>query len=151
MRTLVGSLSLLWLLMSDVRAQSYSIDWLAISGGGKTITGSTYQITGTIGQPAAHLPMTNANYSLTGGFWSLYAVQAVQTPGAPLLSISRTNGGVIISWLSASTNWVLQESASLNSAVWVTASETITTNGVTRFIIINPPVGNRFYRLTGTP
>ena len=39
----------------------------------------------TIGQHGAGGPMTGGNYSLTGGFWALYAVQ---TPGAPLLKIT---------------------------------------------------------------
>jgi hypothetical protein len=34
-------------------AQSYSIDWYKVSGGGGTSTGATYQVSGTIGQPDA--------------------------------------------------------------------------------------------------
>ena len=41
-----------------------------------------YSVSGTIGQHDAGGPMTGGNYSLTGGFWALYAVQ---TPGAPCL------------------------------------------------------------------
>jgi len=37
----------------DATAQSYSIDWYKISGGGGTSTSATYQVTGTIGQPEA--------------------------------------------------------------------------------------------------
>src|ERR1039458_10774684 len=65
-------------------AQSYSIDWYKIAGGGGTSTGGTYQVSGTLGQPDASGAMTSGSYSLTGGFWSLYAVQ---TPGAPALTI----------------------------------------------------------------
>ena len=68
-------------------AQSYSIDWYKVAGGGGTSTGGTYSVSGTIGQHDAGGPMTGGNYSLTGGFWALISV--VQTPGAPTLYISR--------------------------------------------------------------
>ena len=51
-------------------AQSYSIDWYKIAGGGGTSTGAIYTVTGTIGQPDAGGAMTGGNYSLTGGFWA---------------------------------------------------------------------------------
>ena len=35
---------------SGVRAQSYSIDWFKIAGGGGTSTGGVYSVSGTIGQ-----------------------------------------------------------------------------------------------------
>src|ERR1035438_9686891 len=52
------------------QAQSYSIDWYKVSGGGGTSTNGQYAITGTIGQHDAGGPMTSGSYSLTGGFWS---------------------------------------------------------------------------------
>jgi hypothetical protein len=66
-------------------AQQYSIDWHKIAGGGGTSSGGQYSLSGTIGQPDASAAMTGGNYSLTGGFWALYALQ---TPGAPLLTIT---------------------------------------------------------------
>jgi len=71
--------------VSRAQAQTYSIDWYTIDGGGGTSTGGVYAVSGTIGQPDAGGPMTGGNYSLTGGFWSLIA--AVQT-GAPRRSSS---------------------------------------------------------------
>ena len=75
--------------------QSYSIDWYKVSGGGGTSTGGTYQVSGTIGQPDAGGAMTGGSYSVTGGFWALYAVQ---TPGAPLLTITYIVNQAIVSW-----------------------------------------------------
>ena len=57
------------LLTASATAQSYSIDWFTIDGGGGTSTGGVYSVTGTIGQPDAGGPMTNGSYSVTGGFW----------------------------------------------------------------------------------
>lgn len=69
----------------DAAAQDYSIDWFKVSGGGGTSTGGVYSVSGTIGQPEAGR-LSGGNYTLQGGFWG--AIAAVQTPGAPLLSIS---------------------------------------------------------------
>jgi|ERR1035438_4685715 hypothetical protein len=133
------------ILASEAHAQSFSIDWFTIAGGGGASTGSVYSISGTIGQPAASgSPMAGGNYSLTGGFWALYAVQ---TEGAPLLAISLASSAVMVSWSSASTNWILQQNANLNSTNWLTAPETVMDNGTSKYIIVNPPAGNQFYRL----
>ncbi len=64
-------------------AQSFSIDWFKIAGGGGTSTGGVYTVSGTIGQPDAGA-MSGGNYTLVGGFWGVVA--ALQTPGAPSLS-----------------------------------------------------------------
>jgi hypothetical protein len=147
--TPLPALSLSAMLAIGASAQSYSIDRFTIAGGGGSSTGSVYSVSGTIGQPAASgAPMTGGNYLLTGGFWALYAVQ---TEGAPLLAISLTNSAVMVSWSSASTNWILQQKADLNSTNWIVAPEAIMGNGTLKFIIVNPPTGNRFYRLTAGP
>ena len=83
-------------------AQSYSIDWYKIAGGGGTSTGGVYAVSGTIGQPDASGAMSGGNYSVTGGFWSLISV--VQTAGLPDLTITHSGNSVIVSW-SATGNY----------------------------------------------
>jgi hypothetical protein len=130
----------------QANAQSYSIDWATIDGGGGTSSNGQYVVSGTIGQPDANQqPMTGGNYSLTGGFWSLFAVQ---TPGAPTLAIFLTGTNTaMVYWPSPSTGFGLQQNTNLITTNWITPSETINDNGTSRFIIVNPPTGNRFYRL----
>src|ERR1051326_1057129 len=95
-------------------SQGYSIDWHKIAGGGGTSTNGQFAVSGTIGQPDAGSTITNVQFSVTGGFWVL--PQAVQTEGAPMLSISAAApGNVIISWTPATPGYVLQESWSLSS------------------------------------
>jgi hypothetical protein len=125
--------------------QSYSIDWYKVSGGGGTCTGGTYQVSSTIGQHDAGGPMTGGSYSLTGGFWALYAVQ---TPGAPVLSIKlTTTNTVMVYWASPSAGFNLLVNTNLATANWVTPSQSVTDNGTLKYIIVNPPAGDRFYRL----
>ena len=134
-----------WLFGFQANAQSYSIDWYKVSGGGGTSTGGVYSVSGTIGQHDAGGPMTGGNYSLTGGFWALYAVQ---TPGAPVLSIKLTTTNTAqVYWPSPSAGYNLQVSTNLTTTNWVTPAESVTDNGTIKYIIVNPPTGNRFYRL----
>src|SRR5665647_3730838 len=126
-------------------AQQYAIDWFKVSGGGGTSSGGQYTVSGTIGQPDAGGPMTGGNYSLTGGFWALYAVQ---TPGAPVLSIKlTTTNTAMVYWPSPSTGFILEVNTNLATANWVTNSQSVTDNGTIKYIIVNPPTGKGFYRL----
>jgi len=121
-------------------AQQYSIGWYKISGGGGTSTNGPYTITGTIGQHDASHAMTGGNYSVTGGFWSLIAVQM---PGAPTLSISASGNQLILSWPVPSTGFVLQTNNVFNSTNWGDYSGTISNNSTT----FTPPRTNVFFRL----
>jgi hypothetical protein len=137
-----------WLSV-PAQAQMYSIDWFTVDGGGGTSTGGVYAVSGTIGQPDAGAVMTGGPYSLSGGFWALYAVQ---TPGGPLLRIFRTpTNTVVVSWPSPSTGWNLQQNTNLTTTNWVAPLEAVQDDGTNRFIVVNPPTGSRFYRLTLTP
>ncbi len=139
---------LLGLLIPTISfAQSYSIDWYKVSGGGGTSTGATYQVTGTIGQPDAGGAMTGGNYSLTGGFWSLISV--VQTTGAPTLTITQSGNTIKVSWPYPSTGWTLQQNSNLSASGGWTASGGISNDGVNNYITITSPTGNLFFRLSG--
>jgi hypothetical protein len=130
----------LWLLTFAVHAQSYNISWYKVAGGGGVSTNATYQLSGTIGQPDASPQMTGGNFSLTGGFWSLYAVQ---TPGAPLLTITYSGNQAVVSWPSSVTGWTLQTNGNLSTTNWANYAGTILNNSLT-----NPITGaHMFYRL----
>jgi hypothetical protein len=123
-------------------AQPYAIDWSTIDGGGGTSTGGVYSVSGTIGQPdASTTPATGGVYSVTGGFWAL--PQAVQTPGAPLLSIAASGPGLAtISWTPDPGGFVLQETLSLTPTNWVDAA-----GGTNNPSVVAFSNAARFYRL----
>jgi hypothetical protein len=124
----------------------YAVDWSTMDGGGCTSTGGAYSVSATIGQPDAGLKSSGGNYAVVGGFWSILA--AVPSSDAPLLTISFTaTNTALVSWPTPSTGFVLQQNTDLNSTNWVGALETLNDNGTSKFIIVNPPAGNRFYRL----
>ena len=132
--------------VATLHAQSYSIDWFTIDGGGGTSTGGVYSVSGTIGQPDAGATMSGGNYSVDGGFWSFAAV--VQTPGAPLLSIRVTAPNtVVVSWPSPSTEFLLQTNNNLATTNWNNYDGTVGDNGTVKSVTNSPPAGNLFFRL----
>jgi hypothetical protein len=124
--------------------QSYSIDWHTIDGGGGTSTGGVYSVSGTLGQPDAGAPMTGGPYSLTGGFWSL--LSAVQTPGAPLLSIEQQGAAVRVFWPRPATGFVLDQSPTA-TGTWSQVAFPYATNAAEISISEPGQSGNKFYRL----
>jgi hypothetical protein len=126
-------------------AQPYSIDWHKVSGGGGVSANGTYALSGTIGQPEAGAVMNGGGYALTGGFWT---ISAVQNPGAPTLGIKVAAGNIVqVYWPSPSAGFSLQMNSAVGTTNWVTPSESVTDNGTIRFITVSPPAGNRYYRL----
>ena len=125
-------------------AQSYSIGWYKIAGGGGTSTNGQYSVSGTIGQPDASGTMSGGNFSVTGGFWSLISV--VQTTGAPTLYTSRTGNTVIVYWQDAS-GWSLQQNNDLAVPANWSPSGGVTTSNGTNYLNLNSPSGYLFFRL----
>ncbi|HVU07502.1 MAG TPA: hypothetical protein VHG89_03045 [Verrucomicrobiae bacterium] len=132
------------LIVCSAGAQTYSIDWYKISGGGGASSGGNYSVSGTIGQHDAGNAMTGGNYSLTGGFWSLISVS--QTPGAPTLYISHSGNTVTIYW-QAVDGWNLQQNNNLSASANWSASSGVTTSNGTNYLNLTSPAGNLFFRL----
>jgi hypothetical protein len=126
-------------------AQSYSVDWFKVSGGGGTSTNGNYSVSGTIGQPDASGALTGGNYSVTGGFWAL--INVVQTPGAPTLYISRAGNSVTVYWQNVA-GWNLIQNNNLTTPVasWNASSSPTLANGTNSLTFVNP-AGNLFFRL----
>ncbi|MHC5114893.1 MAG: hypothetical protein ACYTGP_10755 [Planctomycetota bacterium] len=49
---------------------SYSVDWFTVDGGGSTLSGGPYELTGTTGQPDAG-EASGGLYGVVGGFWGI--------------------------------------------------------------------------------
>ena len=129
-----------------VAAQSFSIDWFTIDGGGGTSTGGVYRVSGTVGQPDAGPTMSGGNYSVEGGFWSLIA--AVQTPGAPTLNIRLTaTNTALVSWPFPSTGFVLEQNPALGTTNWTSVTNTESNDGVFKWVVVPANTGNKLYRL----
>jgi hypothetical protein len=129
----------------SIHAQSYSIDWYKVAGGGGTSAGGAYQMNGTIGQPDASGAMSGGSYSMAGGFWSL--ISAVQTPGAPPLYITASGNTVTVYWQNVS-GFTLQESGNCTAlSGWTMCSSSPTTSNGTNYVNLSCAEGNMFFRL----
>jgi hypothetical protein len=127
-------------------AQQFSIPWYSITGGGGTSASGPFTLTGSIGQPAIGLSMSGGNFSLTGGFWSIIA--AVQTAGAPTLTITVTGPGTaVISWPASSSGYVLQQNSALGTSDWANVTTTVTVVGGQNEVTVSTQPGNNFFRL----
>jgi len=73
----------------------------------------------------------------------------VQGTNAPLLTIIRTTTNTVaVSWPSPSTGFTLQQNTNGIATVnWSNVTVSPSDNGTTKTLIVNPPTGNRFYRL----
>jgi hypothetical protein len=148
MRTNLKSTLLLGVMLLAprlLRAQD-SIDWWTADGGGGTSTNAQYSLTGTIGQPDAGT-MGGGNYTLQGGFWGVVA--AVQTAGAPWLTVMRTSTNTVaVAWPNTDPNWKLHWTANLSGTItWTEVSPPYPTTGTNCVYVEPAPAGNRFYRL----
>ena len=125
----------------SVAVAQYAIPWWKVAGGGGTSTSGVFTVSGTIGQPDAGWPMTNGQYSVTGGFWAWPTL--IQSPGAPTLHLTNAAPGFATLWWTPPTpGYVLQETPSLTPATWTNAPSG-TNNPV------SVPAGRpmKFYRL----
>ncbi|HEV2694814.1 MAG TPA: hypothetical protein VG347_18110 [Verrucomicrobiae bacterium] len=125
-------------------AQSHSIDWYKVAGGGGTSTNGLYSLSGTIGQPDAGGAMSGGNFSVTGGFWAL--INVVQTPGAPPLYISHSGNVVTVYWQNLGS-WTLQQNGSLTVPPGWNNSSGVNLIGGTNYLAITNPAGTQFFRL----
>jgi len=93
------------------------------------------------------------NYALIGGpvFDLAYlfdTAYTLNTNTAPLLNIARTGSTVSVSWVTAETGLILQQSDAVDEfAVWDDSTETVSFDGLTNTILQTLENTNRFYRL----
>jgi len=82
----------------------------------------------------------------TNDFSGAFLLTVKPLPG---LFITRTTTNTVaVWWPSPSTGWVLQQNTnSVASVNWSNVTDTIQDDGTTKTLIVNPPAGNRFYRL----
>jgi hypothetical protein len=112
---------------------------------GRVSAGGVFSVSGIVGQPDAG-PAGGGGFTIKGGI-----VAAVQTPGAPYLTVLRTTTNTVcVSWPLPNTGWKLQATANLVSAGpgWVDLLPPYQTNATNLYFIEPSPAGNKFYPLT---
>jgi hypothetical protein len=133
-------------LVPGLRAQSFSLDWFSVDGGGGTSSGGGYSVSGTIGQPDAGV-MSGGSFTLQGGFWSLPSTAPLA--GAPTLSVTQSDGVVRIAWAHTATGWVLESTPALSGVglAWTPVNLSYQNDGSNFYLTFNAPSGDLFFRL----
>ncbi len=129
------------LLLSCVwaAAQSYSVDWHRISGGGGTSAGGVYSLTGTIGQPEAGPWLSGGDFTVWGGFWP--GILEVPSSGlVPTLYIRAAGGSITIWWSPTTPGFFLEQRGAFEGAPW----EPVAAGNP---VVIAPDGAARFFRL----
>ena len=130
------------LFVSIASAQTFSVNWSTVDGGGGSSGAGGFSVNGTIGQPdAGH--MSHGAYEVAGGFWS-FAAETLT------LSVSNSSVGIVVYWDRPAFNWVLDESPVLLSSPpqpWVQVPFPYETNGTHIYVTVPAPAANKFYRL----
>ncbi len=134
------------------QAQTYNISWSTIAGGGGSSSGTNggtvYSISGTIGQSDAGV-MSGGNFAISGGFWGI--IGAVQTPGAPVLSITTASPNVVISWPASATGYTLLKNSNLKLTTgWTAVSQSTNVTGGTNYVTVPATGGSLYFRLTNS-
>lgn len=139
-------LALLLTGIASVSAQSYSIDFFTIDGGGGTSSGGQFSVSGTISQPDAG-KLTGGQFTLDGGFWGIDA--AVLVNGSPNLRITRTTTNyIVIAWPLTVGAFQLQQNPVFGTANWSNVSATVNVVGAENQVLVPKTLlGNKFYRL----
>ncbi len=78
---------------------------------------------------------------------SQMVVTAGSSLSAPVLSISHTDSGVVISWPGSFTNFILQQNNDLTTTNWVNVANPVSGIDGQNQVIISQPAGSGFYRL----
>jgi hypothetical protein len=110
-----------WVLASlaiqTLSAETYSIDWHAVAGGGGTSSGGNYVLSGTIGQAESGTTLAGGQYTVQGGFWA--GVVLASSGEIPQLFIQLSGADVVVSWMPAAPGFVLEMAMELGSGEWL--------------------------------
>lgn len=145
-----GALRRVLLILSVIclqsSAQNYSVNWYKISGGGGAGNGGNFTMRGTIGQPeaSANRALTGGNFSITAGFWSLYAVQQAGFPTLHIRTVPPNSA--VVFWENIGI-YTLQTNSNLSTTNWLDRGGNISLINGTNNVSFNSTSGNVFFRL----
>jgi len=88
-----------------------------------------------------------ANAAPNTGFRGVDFAPVVAAPAAPVLSVSRSAGGVSVSWpLAGSAGWTLQQTSFPATGPWISSSGVVEAGSV-KSLTLAAPAGRMFFRL----
>ncbi len=153
-KTLAAALGLFALCTTcpSVFGQTYQISPGIISSGGGSSSGGTYNVVGTIGQPAQDQSAGGA-YAVQSGFFATIVV--LQVPGAPTLFLSFGGQLLTLRWAETASAFGIETADDLQAGgTWRLVggiSGTPVLVGGTNYATLSVTRGMQFYRLKKLP
>ena len=87
-------------------------------------------------------------YSTGSGTGYDYVTIKYSSAGGPLLTIVRTKTNTVaVSWPSPAADFTLQQNTNVAATNWTPVETTAVDDGTNKTVIVDPPEGNKFYRL----
>ncbi len=109
-------------------------------------TGPDARVRSIVLQPDGKV-LIGGDFTTVNGVLRLYVARLFGNSIAPALNITQSGDFMIVSWPSAATGFVLQQSIDLKKPNWTAPPETVTDTGTTKSISVSPAPGSRFFRL----
>jgi hypothetical protein len=118
-----------------------------LNGGGFIAAATLYPSPENQTQTATNSPATNWYAVGSAPDGSKLVITEDPSQPAPVLSITHSGGGVVVSWPAAFTGFVLQENKDLSSMNWVDVTDPVKKVGEDNQVLVSSPADNNFYRL----
>jgi hypothetical protein len=100
-------------------AESLSIDWYTVDGGGGSASAGEFTLSGTVGQPDVGTLTASGGVAIVGGYWSQFADVTVIQPERPVLNICLSNANtLLLSWPADQTGYLLEQRPAATPGVW---------------------------------
>ena len=73
------TIGLIGIAAMTASGQPFQIESSTIDGGGGTLVGAAYELTGTVGQPDAGVSLAGSTFAISGGFWTTAGMGAARS------------------------------------------------------------------------
>ena len=83
----------------------------------------------------------------SGADWTTIRYSSAGADVTALAIAYTTTNTVAVYWPSPSTGFILHQNTNLTTTNWTPVGTTPSNDGTTKTVIVNPPIGNTFYRL----
>jgi hypothetical protein len=100
------------------------------------------RLVATVGTPNSYYP------SYPNPFYPFEFFYLSQTTPSPKLNLSASDNNATVSWIIPSLNFTLQQSSNLTSWTDVTNQPVLNLTNLQNQVVLPPPNGNSFFRLT---
>lgn len=110
------------------------------------VNGTIYSV---LLQPDGNV-LIGGEFSTVNGVARPYVARLFGGNARPLMrTLATASNAVVVAWPSSSMNFTLQQNTNMTAANWVNVTAVPATVGSEKHVVVGPPTGTRFFRLSG--